>query len=274
MNDQKSTTLGCRRLLITLIGAATLIAADARAATIIGVFSGPVTAGNDLNSPVGGQTTFTDNSATAVITGSGTSTLTWGTNPDGAPQSTGNFSALTFSGAANLPTAATSPIPIGTISFYNGTSATDTIIFGATLNLYYGTVSPATLLGTDTVAINSTQNQYTGTNLTTAQLQTDADYINICGNSSNVCQSSIESYESTEIPNYQPFLVDLYAIYQSDPSITLTSVVADPSKPGNGLIGSEPATSIPVPASVPEPASLVLLGGAMATLALARRRVR
>ena len=59
------------------------------------------------------------------------------------------------------------------------------------LSLYDNVVSPQTYLGTDQIIITTTSNL-------DVDLAQDADYINICGNGSNICGSSIEAYENSE----------------------------------------------------------------------------
>src|SRR5689334_9482185 len=192
----KSSSVGA----ITAIGIFSLVGApQALAGTvgepIIGVFSDPVFAGNLLNFPTAGQITFGDVSNFAppstFILNSG-STLQWGTQTIGQPPAPGGFSSLTFTGGT-LPANPTTPFQVGTISFTNGSSALNSLIFGATLSFYLGSIAPVNLIGTDNVVINTTANQFPDTTgLTLAQLQTDADYINICGNNSSICGKSIE----------------------------------------------------------------------------------
>ncbi|HEX4118862.1 MAG TPA: PEP-CTERM sorting domain-containing protein [Rhizomicrobium sp.] len=236
---------------------------------IVGTFTNPVLSGNVANDPGIGDIVPFNNSGTAVVSGAGTSSLSWGTNPDGStPPLPGAFSTLTFtsfSSNAFLAPSSSTPAALGLISFSNGTSALSSLIFGATLNLYYTTDGTnLTLLGSDNVIISTTSNQYSGTGLTDQQLQIDSDYINICGNSSNICGNSIEAYESTEEDPYIESIAELFGTYDSDPSIMLTSVdiVA-----GDGAIGSLPPLG-----AVPEPFTLSLFGAGLAGAAALRRR--
>ncbi len=262
--------------------AAFVLSASAANATplgyIVGTFSNPILQGNVANSPGVGQYTHYDNSGTAVTSinnavlggGQAVSSLTWGTNPDGASQVPGNSSTLNFASFTSpvlSPSSATSVV-IGTMSFYNGTSALDSLIFGATLNLYWTTdiTNPTmTFLGSDQIFITTTQNQYTGTGLTNDQLLADADYVNICGNSSNICGTSIESFESTEEVGYFPAIFTLSATYDSDPGITLTGVDI---VIGDGNVGNQS----PAPQGVPEPFTLAIFGAGLAGAARMRKR--
>jgi hypothetical protein len=222
--------------------------------TIIGVFSNPVLAGNVLNDPAVGQLAYMDNTSTAV-TGTATSggsacagsnTLCWGLSTSGVAANQ-SYSELVFAGTAGYNGSG----KIGTITFLNGTSDLDTLIFGGTLSFYENTVSPATFVGSDNVIISTTSNQYSGTGLTQAQLQTDADYINICGNTSNICNSSIEAYEDSE--GGTSLTVDLSATLVGDPTLVLNGVTVDPlTAPGTGgVVGSlAPLGAVPEPSTV------------------------
>ncbi len=246
--------------------------------SIIGIFSNPTLNGNVVNYPAAGQTGYFDNSGTGVVSVSNSSsggnyysTLSWGTNPDGVPQAPGNFSSLTFSSLqGGLAPKSDISTTIGVLSYNNGTSALDSLIFGATLNFYWTTDSgiTTTFLGADQVIITTTSNQYSGTGLTSAQLQADADYINICGNSSNICGTSIESYENTEVDGYIPFIVTLDAVYDSDPGILITQADFTAGSDANGNLGTQDARG----EAVPEPMTLSLFGAGLGALALGRRR--
>jgi hypothetical protein len=247
--------------------------AQAGSVTIVAVFSNPVLMGGILNDPSVGVTTYSDNTVSAA-TGAVSSTtdpvcasssgLCWGTNTPSGPDT---YSELSFAGAtvSSIPSG---QFQIGTITFLNGTSALNTLIFGATLSFYENSVSPSNLLGSDNVVISTTSNQYSGTGLTQAELATDADYINICGNNSNICASSIEAYEDSE--GGTGVVVDLYGTIVGDPSLTLTNVALDPSTntTTGGVIGNEAALG-----EVPEPSTLALMSaGLVLGIVLARRR--
>jgi hypothetical protein len=174
------------------------------------------------------------------------------------------YSQLTFTGAAVPISDQTTPILLGAIMFLNGTSELASIIFGATLTFSLNGVT----LGSDNVVISTTSNQYSGLGLSVAQLNEDADYVNICGNSSNICNQSIEAYEDTE--GGTGVTVDLYGTYTVDPGIDLTSVVLDPNQSGsiNGIVGNLP----PLGATVPEPTTWMMLFLGFAAVGYTLRR--
>jgi hypothetical protein len=251
-----------------------LVAArPATADPLIAVFSNPVYFGNLLDEPGPGQTTFADNSSTApastfITNGMTQSTLQWGTGPDLGIPASDQYSQLTFTGATNLPQSSSVPLDIGKITYLNGTSDLDSIIFGATISFYFNSVAPANLAATDEVVISTTANQYSGTGLSLSELQADADYINICGNSSNICATSIEAFEDSEGGVGET--VDLYGTFSVDPNLTLTSVEEAPGQDPttSGSLGTDP------PLAVPEPASLALFGSGLVGLAMLRARER
>ena len=253
---------------------------------IIGVFSNPVFSGNILNDPSLGQTTFMDNSSSSAATdnvitnnGSSSSTLSWGAQPPGTINPAFQYSQLTFSGA--LTTGNSSQFQIGTISYLNGTSSLDSLIFGAQISFYAGSVSAANFLGSDSIVINTTNNQFSpATDLTQQQLEADADYINICGNGSNICNKSIEAYEDVdqwfvnEFPfnpdgsiQLTPVTANLFGTIVGDPQLTLTDVTLASDPTITGVIGAQGPL-----AAVPEPGTLALLSSALIGFGAIRRR--
>ncbi len=211
---------------------------------IMGVFSDPVYIGNIYNTPTIGGHTYYDNTlsapATTTISGGG-STLTWGTNP--TPPIGTNYSTLTFTGATVPFQDQSTPIQLGTITYTNGTSSLDSIIFGATLTFSLNGVT----LGSDQLIITTTSNQSSGTYLTQAQAELDADYVNLCGLSSTICNTAIQAYENTQgmngVPFSTPIVAALYGTYEVDPGINLTDVTY---QSGDGVVGDRtPEGAIP-----------------------------
>jgi hypothetical protein len=83
------------------------------------------------------------------------SKLQWGSDASVDPSE--QFSELIFFGAP-VPANIHQPFEAGVITYLNGTSNLNSLIFGASLSLYDNVVSPQTYLGTDTVIITTTSN--------------------------------------------------------------------------------------------------------------------
>jgi PEP-CTERM motif len=234
---------------------------------LVGVFSAPVFKGNLFNDPTVGAKLFQDNSATAPATtfiSPDGSTIQWGTNSSGLTTGT-PFSTLTFSGDLVPNADQSTPIQLGAITYTNGTSDAN-FIFGATLTFSLGGVT----LGSDQVIITTTTNQRSGLELTHAEAQLDADYINICGHSSNICATAIQSFENTEgtggAPFSAPVVAALNGTYAVDPGLMLTSAV---QTGGDGVVADRAAEG-----AVPEPSTWTLLLLGFAGLGYAGWRTR
>jgi hypothetical protein len=237
--------------------------------TIIAVFDSVVTQGYIANEPALGQNTFHDNSGTAVFsTTNSTNTTTTGSpafQTNGSKLqwgSTPNFSSLIFFGA-EIPVVFDEPFLIGRLTYHNGTSNLGTLIFGANISFYNEFVDPSRHLATDQVIITTTNN--IGTSL--AQ---NADYINICGSRSNLCDDSLQGFETDAGGTGVTF--DLYGQIIGDPMLFLTAVEVTPGQgPLSGLVGHEPPIGTEVQA-VPEPTSIGILAAALGMLGFIRRR--
>jgi hypothetical protein len=232
--------------------------------TIIGVFSDPIYSGFVTHDPtISSPPTYFDNSATAPLslsivnstdpTLAGTpalqatgSKLQWGSDASVDPSE--QFSELIFFGAP-IPADIHQPFEAGVITYLNGTSDLTSLIFGASLSLYDNVVSSETYLGTDQVIITTTSNL-------DVDLAQDADYINICGNGSNICGSSIEAYEDSE--GGTGVTAVLQGQIVGDPQLQFTDVTVSPDQMATGgLVGNEAAAGV-----VPEPStwSMIILG--------------
>jgi hypothetical protein len=223
--------------------------------TIIGVFDGVITSGNVIHSPDLASSTFYDNSSTAfyqtLLPGAGPnsgSALIWGS---------GNFSPNTseidFFGTTG-PINFNQPFVAGTLTFNNGTSDLNTLIFGATISFYVNSVSSLNYLGTDTIYITTTGNL--GVDPSGVQ---DADYVNICGNGSTICNSSIQAHEGGGIT------VALTASIIGDPMLAFSGV---DYVSGLGEIGNQPQGAVPEPSTW----AMMLLGFAGVGFMTYRRR--
>ena len=238
----------------SLIHATFAAKADPVYLPVQGVFSNVVYSGYDNG-------VFTDNSATAPAStfiyndtvGEGyVTTLYWGTGPEVLVGK--YYSELSFYGGYAPFEDSSVPQFLGNIVYSNGSSNTDSIIFGATLSFYINGV----LLGSNQISITSTSNRYQGNfYLTPSQAQADADYINICGPGSQICATGIQAFKSTEgmdgVPFSNPVIAELTGTYEVDPSLTLTG--AD-YVDGDGLVSDRAPPVIP---GAPEPSTWVML---------------
>jgi hypothetical protein len=244
--------------------------------TIIGVFSDPIFSGFVTHDPNISSSTFFNNTKTAPLSLSivnsaspaveGTpplpgeiplqatgSKLQWGSDAPPVDPSE-SFSELIFFGA-QVPADIHDPFEAGVITFLNGTSNLTSLIFGASLSLYDNVVSQETFLGTDTVIITTTSN------LDVEPTQ-DADYINICGNGSNICGKSIEAIEDSQ--NGTGVTAELQGQFVGDPTLQFTDATLAPvqknlldpgSPPGlTGLVGAQAAGGV-----IPEPSTWAMM---------------
>lgn len=250
-----------------LIGLPALImsCSSAQADTIIGVFSNPVLAGTVADDPAVGQNTYFDNTGTAVsFIDNVNNPVTGGTPPQ---QQFGNFvlwgtgadSEIDFFGAL-IPPDPTAPFQIGTLTFSNGFSNLNQLVFGFTLSFYDTAVGPGSFLGSDQIIITTTQDL-------SGSAPGDDDYLNICGPSSSICGKSIEAAEASE--GGTGVTVDLIGTITGDPMLSLTDVNLATGQTGtvNGFIGSDPA----IGALTPEPGTWIMLVSGLAGLGLISR---
>lgn len=244
-----------------LLALAAILAAEATAGTFTGfsrgAFGSAVTNGYVWGLS-GRETTLTDNAATAVFSGfdgvEGTTAIAkWGNYPIAdfpLPDGVDKESTLQFDGAEFSDVIGNQTIfKIGGITYINGTSEIQTLLFGGTL-----TITPLRVDGgylADPLVIpfriETTRN--------VGSPAFNADFVVFETATGEVGAFVYEGASAT---------FNIYAKIIGDPMTSFQMLTLDPASVGSGFIaGSSPA---------PEPASLLLAGAALAGLAWARRR--
>jgi hypothetical protein len=236
-----ATTLGLLVMAAPPAQAGTLTYPDA---TVVGVWSSPVLTGDDLtidpNTGVHSSQHY-NNTATAVYSISlDGSTLQWGAGSSPPPTA----SVLTFVGKTYPLLPLNTPLTeLGTLTYTNGASDPNSLIFGALLTLSIPKFSTITPLPADLV-ITSTSNFGLNPN-------NDADFFYF----SNVSLDRIGFIFEGQTTTFT-----LYGNIVGDPVIQLTDLVLAPGQTG-GFVG----------VAAPEPGSLCLFGGGLAILTLLNR---
>ena len=225
--------------------------------SISGAWSSPVLSGNLIDGATGAASLL-NNTLTAYCNlpgcpagsavGGSTNQVSWGTGL--API---NSSSVLFHGASFAGVTPGQRFLLGTIDYTNGTSDLNSLILGATLTLDFN-VSGSKVVDPLVISVPMVTTSNTGT------LAQNADFINFLGPAVSFSGSLnvLEGYTGT---------ADLYGAIIGDPYGALLDVTIDPSSAaGAAFIGNG------LPVTVPEPASLALMGIGLAAFVTTRRR--
>jgi hypothetical protein len=205
--------------------------------TVVGVFSNPVLIGNIIDGATGGPSPF-NNTGSAVVSGLGTNSVTWGTG-----SLLPNTSTLNFFGNTVTNQVGNAPFSLGTITFANGTSNLDSLIFGVDLTLSVPSDPTVTPL-VSRISIVTTAN--------TGSLAQNADFISF-----SVFPDTFNVYEGAAAS------ANLIGQFVGDPLIQLLRISLQPGQDANGFVGA----GRPVPA----PGTLALLCLALGLLGWVHR---
>ncbi len=227
---------------------ASVVSGTASAGTVSGLVTGtwlnPVRSGNLIN--VDGSNGPQDNSASAVSSTSPSNDLKWGTNIQTPPPAI--YSEVLFQGSnlTNVPSG--QEVVLGTLTFLNGSSTLESLLFGAMLRI--------SVPGDPTVTpLDALMQIYTTVNSGTC-VPCDADFIQFTnvsiGNTLNVNEGATATF-------------NVFGKFVGDPQIALTRYALAPGSSG-GFVGNGQ------PSAVPEPATSALIAGGLAAMAIIRRK--
>ncbi len=246
------------RFILAALASALAVASPSMASAVEAVtYSGAITA--TFTDPVltgividtnGNPVVFDDtggpnSDGTAVYTGMGTNSITWGAYP--GETTPPPYSTLTFTGKSFSNVAIGQLFDIGTLTYTNGTSLTGTGIFGATLSLDAGNPN---------ITGFSTPSTFIATENTGLSLARDADFVSF-GALPGVTFNVYEGYTAT---------AELYGELINDPQISFDTLTLTS---GGGFIGNGVG-------GVPEPGTwaMLLIGACGVGAALRSRRRR
>jgi hypothetical protein len=225
--------------------------------SVSGSWSKSVLSGN-LEDGATGALTPTDNTTTAQcnlgcplsLPGYPATTLAWGNGASAAPVT----STLSFVGSSFAQQPSNTVFQLGTFTYVNGASDTDSLIFGAALTLTL-TDQSGVVIAMQTIPLQITTTSNDGS---TAQ---NADFVQF-----PATFTTLNAHPSMNVFEGSTATFILQGKIVGDPTLELTQLLIAPGSESSGFVGNG--------RPVPEPGTFVLLGVGFAAAALLRRARR
>jgi hypothetical protein len=199
-------------------------AATLYSGSITGTFSNPVLSGDLIN--VDRSVSFFDNTTTAVFTGVGTDTFTWGSDTPSSPLSSSRF-VVTGNTFTNQP--ANTDFALATFRYLNGSSLVDSIVFGVTLSLSFSgnaSVTPSVSNLKILTTVNGGVDPFA-----------DADFVSF-----DRFPTTFNVFEGAEAT------ATLIGQIVGDPQVQLDGITLAPDDP-SGFLGRGQGSAVPEPGS-------------------------
>ena len=240
-------------VIVLVLNISTSVAIPLYSGTTTGNFDSPVLIGYTIN-PDGISQSYWDNTSTAVVSGEGTNSFSWGAWPGGGytiDSSSLSFASTTFANVRPfLPGTDGDIFEIGTLTYVNGSSLFSTVAFGITLTLdaiigAAGDVTPTAIQ----LGLIQTSGSVAGTRAD------DADFITFS-------VDGVDIGTSFHIFERETASVTLFGRIVGDPVLEFVDITLVPGETGGFLQGNP----------IPEPITLTMMGIGLAGIGYRRHR--
>lgn len=211
-----------KTIVSALFGAALCAAAVTHASPLYsgstaGTFTTPILSGYQIETD--GSVSFLDNSTTAVTSGTGTDTFNSGGGDSPPPP---NHTTLQFTGLDFTGKAPDEVFKLGTLTYTNGSSFTDSVAFGITLTIgvvnFNVAIDPAAARLTLLATVNAGVDPFR-----------DADFVSF-----DVLPLTFHVFEG------ETATADLFGYIHEDPHLVISGISLPPGQPG--FLMPEPGT--------------------------------